>query len=146
MSMENKHLDFKISLVIEAPASKVWEAITTPSIIKSYLFGTDVLTDWKEGSDIVYTGIWNGKTYQDKGKIVEYDPGKRLVTTYWSSMAGLPDNEDFYQTVSYELEPIRKGTRLTLTQNNIADEDSVKHSKQNWQMVLEKLKEVVERS
>lgn len=41
---------------INADVSRVWEALTTPEIVKKYFFGVDVITDWKVGSPIVYKG------------------------------------------------------------------------------------------
>jgi uncharacterized protein YndB with AHSA1/START domain len=51
----------KATITIHAPTSKVWEALTKPEIIKQYLFGTTVTTDWRVGSPITYEGIWEGK-------------------------------------------------------------------------------------
>jgi hypothetical protein len=31
--------------------------------------GTEVISDWKEGSTIIYTGEYEGKKYHDKGLI-----------------------------------------------------------------------------
>jgi hypothetical protein len=41
-----------------------------------------------------------------------------LVSTFWSSLSGLPDIRDNYKTVRYELTPDDNGARLTITQNN----------------------------
>ena len=51
----------KTSITINAPKSKVWDALTKPELIKQYLFGTEVTTDWQVGSPIIYKGIWEGK-------------------------------------------------------------------------------------
>ena len=108
----------KATITINAPASKVWDALTKPDLIKQYLFGTEVTTDWKVGSPITYKGTWEGKTYEDKGKILQIEPGKLLVSTYWSSFSGVPDIPENYQTVRYELSVEGGGTRLTIIQDN----------------------------
>ena len=36
----------KATINIDAPTSKVWDALTKPELIKQYLFGTEVTTDW----------------------------------------------------------------------------------------------------
>jgi uncharacterized protein YndB with AHSA1/START domain len=130
---------------IDAPASKVWDALTKPDLIKQYLFGTQVTTDWRVGSPITYEGVWEGKAYKDKGKILQVEPNKLLVSTFWSALSGLPDVPENYQTVRYELAPEGDGTRLTLTQDNNASQAEADHSAQNWQMVLTGLKELLER-
>ena len=134
----------KVSISIDAPKEKVWEALTKPELIKQYLFGTQVTTDWQVGSPITYKGTWEGKSYEDKGKVLENEPGKLLVSTFWSSLSGVPDLPENYQTVRYELSDEGDGTRLTLTQDNNDSEESAKHSEQNWNMVLERLKRLVE--
>src|SRR5216684_1074674 len=93
----------KKTISINAPAAKIWEALTKPELIKQYLFGTQVTTDWKVGSPIIYKGEWQGKSYEDKGKILKIEPNKLIVSTYWSSMSGMPDAPENYKTVSYEL-------------------------------------------
>lgn len=132
------------SIRINAPAAEVWKALTDASLIKQYLFGTEVISDWKEGSQIIYKGEWEGKSYEDKGIIKKIIPEKLLQSTYWSSMSGMEDKPENYALVTYAIEEKSGGTVLTLTQDNCKTEESRKHSEQNWKMVLEGLKKIVE--
>ena len=134
----------KASTTINAPVSKVWAALTKPDLIKQYLFGTEVITDWQVGSPITYKGIWQGKSYEDKGKVLEIAPGKILVSTFWSSLSGLPDIPVNYKTVRYELSTTGDRTTLTITQDNNASQDEANHSEQNWEMVLAGIKKLLE--
>ena len=134
----------KASTTINIPMSKVWDALTKPHIIKQYLFGTEVTTDWQVGSPITYKGMWNGKAYEDKGKVVQIEVEKLLVSTFWSSLSGLPDVPENYKTVRYELTPDGNGTRLTITQDNNDSQEDANHSEQNWKMVLDGLKKLLE--
>jgi len=130
---------------IRASADKVWDALTNPKLIKEYLFGTEAKSDWKVGSPITYSGVWEGKHYEDKGKILELVPRKLLKSTYWSSMAGKPDLPEYYQTVTYALSEAGGQTTLTITQENNPSVESADHSGSNWKMVLEALKKLVEK-
>ena len=65
---KNKGLIAKESISINAPVGKVWDALTNPEVIKQYMFGTNVISDWKEGSPIVWKGEWQGKKYEDKAE------------------------------------------------------------------------------
>lgn len=130
--------------LINAPASKVWEALTRPELIQQYLFGTQVTTDWQPGSPIRYRGVWNGQPYEDKGEIVQVEPERRLVSTYWSPMSGVEDAPENYKTVSYLLAPEGSATRLTVTQDNNASDEEVKHLEENWNMVLAGIKKLLE--
>jgi len=132
------------SITLNAPPERVWKALTTPAEIKQYLFGTDAHSDFKKGSPITYTGEWEGKKYEDKGKIVEAIPNALLHTTYFSSMSGKEDRPENYANVYYRIEPTGKQTILTITQDNNADEKSRDHSQANWNMVLQSLKKLVE--
>jgi len=134
----------RATITVNAPTEKVWDALTKPELIKQYLFGTEVTTDWKAGSPIRYRGVWQGKPYEDKGKVLQVEPGKLIVSTFWSSLAGLPDAPENYKTVRYELASEGSGTRLTVIQDNNDSEDEARHSEGNWRMVLEGLKKLVE--
>jgi uncharacterized protein YndB with AHSA1/START domain len=140
----NKTFTASATTTINAPVSKVWEALTNPDLIQQYLFGTRVSTDWKVGSPITYKGVWQGKPYEDKGKVLQVEPGRLLVSTFWSALAGLPDLPENYNTVRYDLVPQGSGTRLTVTQDNNASQDEADHSAQNWAMVLEGMKKLLE--
>ena len=141
--MDKKYIA-NVTIKIDAPVSKVWDALTKPELIKQYMFGTEVTTDWRVGSSITFKGMWEGKAYEDKGKIVAVEQGKRLVSTYWSALSGLPDVPESYQTVSYELAADGNGTRLTLTQDNNNTQEDANHAEQNWKMVLDGIKGLVE--
>jgi uncharacterized protein YndB with AHSA1/START domain len=134
----------KATITINAPAARVWDALTQPELIKRYLFGTQVTTDWRVGSPIVYEGTWEGKAYRDRGQVLQVEPGKLLVSTFWSSLSGAPDVPENYQTVRYELSPEGSGTRLTVTQDNNPTQADANHSAQNWSMVLDGIKSLLE--
>ena len=135
----------KATIEIQASAEKVWDALTNPALIKQYLFGTEARSDWKKGSPITYKGVWEGKTYEDKGVIVDIVPNKRLVSTYWSSMSGKPDTPDQYNTVTYELAHASGRTTLSVTQDNNPTQESADHSASNWKAVLQAMKGLLEK-
>ena len=141
--MNDKYIA-EATTTINAPTSKVWDALTKPDLIKQYLYGTEVTTDWQVGSPIIYKGVWEGRAYEDKGIVLQREPGKVLVSSFWSSLSGLPDAPENYKTVHYELSPEGDKTRLTITQDNNDSPDEAKHSQQNWQMVLDGIKKLLE--
>ena len=134
----------KATIEIKAPVATVWHALVTPELIKQYLFGTEAISDWQEGSTITYKGEWEGKLYEDKGKILKLIPNELMVATYWSSMSGIEDLPENYNTVTYALTSNGEKTKLEVTQDNIATEESKQHSEKNWTGVLAGLKKVVE--
>ena len=132
------------SISVDATPAQVWKALTTPKLIKKYLMGTDVSTDWKEGSTINYNGEYEGKKYHDKGIIKKIVPEKLLQSTYLSSMSGKKDKPENYNLVTYKITKRDDKTVITLSQDNNSTEKEKEHSTENWKMVLKKLKEVVE--
>ncbi len=134
----------KATTTIHAPASKVWQALVNPEIIKQYLFNTNVISDWKEGSPIFYRGEWQGKAFEDKGKILKIEPEKTLVSTHWSPLSGVPDTPENYHTVAYTLSDKGDSTQVTIAQDNNASEEEKEHSEQNWRAVLAGMKNLLE--
>ncbi len=134
----------EVSVRIRATPQEVWKAITTPALISQYLHGTTVVTDWKVGSPITYKGEWQGKPYEDKGKILQLVPEQIFQSTYWSSMGGKEDKPENYNKVTWMLSRLDGETLVTLTQDNIGSEKEQEQMKSNWSMVLEELRKTVE--
>ena len=70
----NRDLIVKKLIDIDADCSRVWEALTTPEIVKQYFFGTELISDFKVGGEIIFQGDWEGKKYRDKGIILKIIP------------------------------------------------------------------------
>lgn len=132
------------STTIDASNSKVWDALVTPAAIKQYMFDTTVVSTWKEGSPIVWKGVWQGKAYEDKGVILQLEPGRTLQYSHFSPLSGLPDKPDNYHTVTIELSGEGGGTRVSLSQDNNRTEQEREHSERNWNMMLAGLKKFAE--
>ena len=134
----------KSSITINAPRDRVWQALTNPEDIKQYMFGTTVRSSWKQGSEITWKGEWQGRQYEDKGVIQRIEPETTLEYTHFSPLAGLPDRPENYHTVTVDLAPEGRQTRVTLSQDNNKTETEREHSEKNWEMMLAGLKRLVE--
>jgi len=133
-----------VEMSITAPATKVWKALTDPLLVKQYFFGTEVATDWKKGSPIRFTGEWEGKPYEDKGTILDVQEYRLLKYNYWSSRSGIADKPENYVDITFTLDEKDGITTLTVTQENISDEEMRAHSEENWQKVLTGMKHLLE--
>ena len=133
------------SVFIKASPTKVWDALTNPELIKQWLFGTNVISDWNVGSPIYFTGEWQGTEYKDKGTILQLEKEKVFQYNYWSGFSGLPDSIEYYSIITFTLEPTSKGTQLNLTQSNFPTETGYEHSDKNWDTVLQVMKTVIEK-
>ena len=130
---------------IEAPPEKVWGLLTQPGSDPDIMFGSEVVSDFHEGSPIVWRGEWEGKPFEDKGEIVEVRAPSRLVLTHFSPMSGEEDVAENYHRLSFELDPADDGTRVTLEQGGNRTEEAAGHSAANWQLMLDGLKKAAER-
>ncbi|MET7277236.1 SRPBCC domain-containing protein [Kribbella sp. NPDC005582] len=126
---------------IEATPEQVWAVLTDPEQLKALWFGAEVETDWSVGSPITWSGEWEGKPFQDKGEILEVDPGRVLRFTHFSPLTGQDDVPENYHTLTWTL---TGSTHLTLTQDNNASQDEADHATGMWATLLEKVKSAAE--
>jgi uncharacterized protein YndB with AHSA1/START domain len=131
-------------ITISAPIANVWDALVNPAMIKQYMFGTNAVSDWKEGSPIVWKGEWEGKPYEDKGVILQLKPERVLQYSHFSPLSGQADVPANYHTLTIELSPEEKGTMLRLSQDNNSTEEDREHSEKMWGMMLTGIKRVLE--
>ena len=133
------------TISIEASADRVWSVLTDPGAVKEFMFGTDVETDWTVGGPIVWRGIWDGKAYEDRGSVLQFEPGRRLVVTHFSPLSGQEDAPENYHTLTWTLEDQSGSTELTLSQDNNASAEEAEHSKGMWDSLVESVKAIAER-
>jgi uncharacterized protein YndB with AHSA1/START domain len=134
----------KASVTVAATTAKVWHALTTPAIVEQYMFGTEVDSDWREGSPITWKGDWEGKPYEDKGVILQLRPERTLQYSHFSPTSGLPDKPENYHTVTIELWSEGDETRVALSQDRNPTSATRDEAEENWTRMLQRLKKVLE--
>lgn len=139
-----KNFSATTSVTIKTSVSEVWKALTEPVLVKKYFFNTNLVTDWKVGSPIFFRGEWDGKSYEDKGTVLSFEPEKSLSYNYWSPLSGHADNPEQYQVLRYDVEPLDHGVKISITQSNVDTQENADHSSSNWKMVLDGLKKMLE--
>jgi len=112
--------------------------------VRQYLMNTLLLTDWKPGSPITWSGEWEGKPYTDKGEVVEVEEGKRLAYTHFSPLSGAEDSPENYHTLWWNLEEVSGGTQVVLNQDNNSSAEEADRNRENWQQVMQSMKKVAE--
>ena len=142
----NHNLKVSGSIEINASPSKVWDVLTNPELIKEYLFGTQTVTDWKVGSEIIFQGEYQGQKYRDKGVIKENILNKKLSYTYWSGFSGLEDKPENYSLATYTLSSSdNTKTVFTWTHQGFPTEANQQHTQSNIESCLKQIKEISER-
>lgn len=131
------------SIEIHSPATEVWKALTEPELIKQYFFGTEMETTWEKGAPVYWRGVWDGKEYEEKGEVLEIDPGSSVSMSYLT--AGLEDVPENYSVITFEIETLDdEFSQLTMTQQGFRDQAACDDSEANWKIVLYGLRKVVE--
>jgi uncharacterized protein YndB with AHSA1/START domain len=138
------NLTARASTEVNAPAERVWHALTDPASIKQYYFGTNLESSWRVGDPITWKGEWQGQRYEDKGVIKTFDKPRTLSYTHFSPLMGKPDRPENYHTITIRLAPSGQKTRVSLEQDNNANEEDRAHSQKNWETMLGGLKKLVE--
>ena len=141
----------KNSIAIDAPASKVWDALVNPAQTKKYMFGCETVSDWKPGSELLWKGNYEGEDMVFvKGEIVEIEPEKFLSYTTIDPNSDIADVPENYLTVTYELKEENGQTILTTTQGDYSTVgDGEKRYKETvdgggWGPILVEIKKLVE--
>ncbi|MGZ4816558.1 MAG: SRPBCC family protein [Terriglobales bacterium] len=102
-------------VTIRAPRSRVWEALTTPSELGTWFHCTLTAKDFSPGETIngvsTYPGC-EGKAFVLE--IVEKVPKERFS---WRWSPGLAASDDPPTTVTFTLEEVTGGTRVTVTES-----------------------------
>jgi len=136
----------KSQIKIHASRAKVWDALTKPALVKQYMMGADVKSDWKVGSPLTYSGEYKGKHFEEKGVIRQIEPQKLLQATHFSATSGKEDKPENYALVTWELRDEGTDTVVSVSQDSIQSEKGVEGAKSNWKGVLEGLKKTAEAS
>ncbi|HKH08806.1 MAG TPA: SRPBCC domain-containing protein [Agromyces sp.] len=138
---------------IDARRDRVWAVLTDPNAAREFMFGTELETDWSIGGPILWRGVHHGTPYEDRGVVLEFEPGRRLVHTHFSPLGGADDLPENHHTLTWTLdaEPSvgaagEAGTVLTLSQDNNATREAAEHSRGMWDQLVAKVKEIAERS
>lgn len=139
----DKTLSIELEFTFNASQEKVWEALTSPTLIKQYFFGTDLSCSWQVGAPITWRGEWDGTTYEDKGTVLAFEPNRYLRYNYWSSFSGKEDKPENYFEISNALRQENGQTILTITQDGLENEEKRAHSEHNWQAVMAEMAKIL---
>ncbi len=134
------------TIQIDAPISKVWDALTTPAIMKKWMSETDlnISTDWQVGNPFIIRGELHRVHFENKGTVLQFEHKKVLQYSHLSSLSRLPDEAGNYSLIEFRLTPVDDRTNLTLTLSHFPTEAIYKHLIFYWNVTLEILKKTVE--
>ena len=138
-----KEIDFDFS------KKKVWNLLTNPEITKQYMYGCEVLSEWTVGSPIIWKGITEdgAEVIYVKGEIIEIEKEKKVTFTMFDPNKGMEDKLENYVNLTYELQKIKNGTKLILTQGDFSKAEDGKNrfeeASKGWEMVFPIMEKVI---
>jgi uncharacterized protein YndB with AHSA1/START domain len=127
---------------IGVPPERVFRALTSEEITKWWVRpGVFDTREWsgdvRVGGKWRASGIGNGNPYALEGEFTEIDPPRKLVHTWLPVGRPIPPS-----LVTYTLEQIEGGTRLTLRHSGIVT-PMFENTSVGWQTSLESLVELL---
>lgn len=132
------------TITIDATKSKVWDTLTKPELVKLWQYGSDLITNWEVGSDIKFRTEWEGKIFEQWGKILEVRPMELLKYSLFAPKPGVEDSPENYFIMSYILTTENEHTKLEITQEDNRP-NAVQEAPQGEENpVLQSLKKVAE--
>jgi uncharacterized protein YndB with AHSA1/START domain len=105
-------------ITINAPAKKVWDALTKPELVKQWQYGSELITNWKTGSAISFRTEWEGKVFEQWDKVLEVNPNKIIKYSLFAPKPGLEDKDENYFIMSYILSEENEHTILKILQED----------------------------
>jgi uncharacterized protein YndB with AHSA1/START domain len=127
------------SVEIAAPPERVFRALASEELTR-WWGSADTYRVTKWTGELRVGGAWrsdgvgaDGKPFSVAGEFLEIDPPRKLVQTWRADWdAGLPT------TITYRLEPITRGTRLTVRHEGFAGRpESCQGHTEGWERVLD---------
>jgi uncharacterized protein YndB with AHSA1/START domain len=132
---------------ISAPPAVVWEALTTPDLMKQWMadpeVGLDINTNWTIGSPLIIKGFLH-KTFENKGTVLQFEPSKILEYSHLNSLSRLSDAPQNYSSCEFKLVPDGERTSLTITIRGFPTESIFKHLNFYWRVTAGILKKFIE--
>jgi len=125
---------------IEATPERVFEALTDADLTATY-WGHSNVSDWQPGSGWEHRRVDGSGIADVTGTVLESVPPRRLAVTFDTPGEHRPEGPS---RVTFEIEPFHEIVRLTVTHENLADNDALEAVSAGWPAVFANLKSLLE--
>jgi uncharacterized protein YndB with AHSA1/START domain len=141
---EPKEFIVRKKIVLKAPPSAVWNALTNPKKTRKYFFNCEVFSDWEKGSTIVFRGqMFLLKQIEMSGIIIEIIPEQLLKYSLQNGK-----DEDSFSTVTEVLTYENGETTLCVTDDVGQGEGADKRYRRStkaWNSAMKGLKDLIKK-
>ena len=126
---------------IQSTPDRVWQALTDADLTAQY-WGHRNVSDWQPGSAWEHVRLDGSGISDVGGKVLTAEPPRRLVITFVDPTVEVQPAVP--STVTFDIEPWQDIVRLTVTQENLADEEAFRAISHGWPAVMANLKSLLE--
>jgi len=127
---------FVYETTIRTSPERLWEALTSGDVTRTYWFDRRVESTWTPGAPVTFY-VGDTDEISDSGEVLEADPPRRLAYTF------APVGYEITR-VTFDLESVAEGVRLRLVHDRLADPGDVEGWRQGWTPILTNLKSHLE--
>ena len=106
------------SVTIDAPAQKVFAALTQPELVKLWQFGRTVQSDWQIGHSIKFIAENEGNVLEQWGTILDIRTNELIKYDLFTPAPGVEDRKEHYNVTSYILTNENGQTKIELIQED----------------------------
>ncbi|MEO6905909.1 MAG: SRPBCC family protein [Ginsengibacter sp.] len=132
------------TITLDASIQKVWDTLTKPELVKLWQYGSELITNWNIGSDIKFRTEWDGKVFEQWGKILDIRPKQLIKYSLFSPRPGLQDRSENYFIMTYILTDENGRTKLEILQEDNRPDAIQEEPQGEENPILKSLKNVVE--
>jgi uncharacterized protein YndB with AHSA1/START domain/DNA-binding transcriptional ArsR family regulator len=125
---------------IESSPERVWEALTDADLTAQY-WGHSNVSDWQVGSPWEHRRVDGSGIADVLGTVLATEPPRRLTVTFDAPGPTPPHGPS---KVTFDIEPYHEIVRLTVTHENLADEETLRAISAGWPAVCANLKSLLE--
>jgi uncharacterized protein YndB with AHSA1/START domain len=127
---------FVYETTIRTSPERLWEALTSGEVTRTYWFDRRVESSWTPGAPVTFY-VGDTDEVSDSGEVLEADPPRRLAYTF------APVGYEITR-VTFDLEPVADGVRLRLVHDRLADPADVDDWRNGWTPILTNLQNHLE--
>jgi uncharacterized protein YndB with AHSA1/START domain len=132
------------TIKLDASLDKVWEALTSPSKVKLWQFGSELITTWKVGSNIEFITEWEGQIFKQRGKVLEIKINQLIKYSLFAHRPDLEDKPENYFVMNYILSSENGRTKLEIIQEDNRPNAVQEELQGEENPILQSLKSIVE--
>ena len=125
---------------IESSPERVWDTLTDADLTAEY-WGHANISDWQVGSKWEHRRVDGSGIADVIGTVLESVPPRRLSVTFEAPGEPRPGGAS---RVAFEIEPYHEIVRLTVTHENLPDDDALEAVSAGWPAVCANLKSLLE--